>query len=98
MMEPLWWFGAELQPAVFYQSKLIENRNVLADSDLQCNAIVYCIKEYLDRKAHNATQSVMDWPPKSPNLKVNVAGSQYPKKVLNVLQEFWRNISEDYLK
>lgn len=53
---------------MFYQSKLIENRNVLADSDLQCNAIVYCIKVYLDGKAHNATQSVMDWPPKSPNI------------------------------
>lgn len=28
------------------------------------------VKVYLDRKIHNGTQSVMDWPPQSPDLNI----------------------------
>lgn len=33
------------------------------------------IKTYLNRKAHNGTPGIMDWPPQSPDLKSSVASS-----------------------
>lgn len=44
------------------------------------------IKAYLNRKAHNGTPGIMDWPPQSPDLKMIVAVWDHLYRAWNKVQ------------
>lgn len=63
------------------------------------------VKAYLTRKTCNGTLSVRNWPPQSPELcrvgsswLLEQKAGTIQRRYLNVHQEVWRSVSEDYFR
>ena len=95
--------------AILSGKRLIGNKFIFQhDNDPKHSAKT--VKSYLQGKTVDATLTVLDWPPQSPNLNIIEAVWDYldrernkkqPKsteELWQVLEEAWDNLPQDYLR